>query len=101
MLTYGFHYDVKPDKRKDFLDVSNAALTAMKTMSGHIETKLLEDVNVKNSFMIYSEWESNEHFKTFMNSPEFKNVQNAARDMLTKRPKHQMYETKSMERPSA
>ena len=96
MITYGFQYDVKEDKRDEFLNISNAALTAMQTMKGHIMTKLLEDVNVKNSFMIYSEWETNEAFKTFMNSKEFKDVQTASRDMLTGRPRHKMYETKEM-----
>jgi quinol monooxygenase YgiN len=96
MITYGFQYDVKPDKREEFLKISNDALKAMESMKGHIMTKLFEDVNSPNSFMIYSEWESNDDFKVFMNSPEFKNVQNASRDMLTGRPKHKMYETKPM-----
>lgn len=99
MLTYGFHYDVKADKRTDFLQISNAALALMKTLPGHIETKLMEDVNKPNSFMIYSEWESNDAFKAFMNSKEFKDVQTASADMLTGRPKHQIYETKTMGRP--
>ena len=98
MLTYGFHYDVKPEHREEFLKISNAALTLMKTLPGHIQTKLMEDVNEPNAFMIYSEWESNEHFKGFMNSQEFKNVQTATVDMLRGRPKHQIYETKSMAR---
>ena len=96
MITYGFQYDVKNDKREDFLKVANAALNAMLTMDGHIETKLFEDVNKPNSFMIYSEWATNNDFKTFMNSEAFKAVQNAARDMLKARPKHKMYETKDM-----
>lgn len=99
MLTYGFHYDVKPEFREEFLKISNAALALMKTLDGHIETKLMEDVNAANHFMIYSEWESNEHFKGFMKSKEFKDVQTATVDMLTGRPKHQIYETKKMERP--
>ena len=98
MLTYGFHYDVKPQFRQEFLKISNAALTLMKTLPGHIMTKLMEDVNAPNSFMIYSEWESNEHFKAFMNSKEFKDDQTATVDMLTSKPKHQIYETKSMHR---
>lgn len=98
MITYGFQYDVKVDKRDDFLNISNAALKAMDTMKGHVMTKLFEDVNKKNSFMIYSEWSSNADFKVFMNSEEFKNVQNASKDMLTGRPSHKMYETKPMER---
>lgn len=97
MLTYGFHYDVKPEFRQEFLDISNAALKLMKTLDGHIETKLMEDVNASNHFMIYSEWETNEHFKAFMNSKEFKDVQTASSSMLTGRPKHQIYETKKMQ----
>lgn len=96
MLTYGFHYDVKDERREEFLKISNAALALMKTLPGHIQTKLMEDVNEPNAFMIYSEWESNDDFKAFMNSQEFKDVQTASADMLKGRPKHQIYETKSM-----
>ena len=98
MITYGFQYDVKAEKREEFLKISNAAVKVMDTMDGHIMTKLFEDVNVKNSFMIYSEWANNEGFKAFMNSPEFKDVQTAGAEMLTAQPKHKMYETKSMGR---
>ena len=70
----------------------------MDSFEGHMMTKLLEDVNVKNAFMIYSEWKTNENFKVFMNSKEFKDVQTASMDMLTGRPKHKMYETKEMGR---
>ena len=98
MITYGFHYDVKSEHREEFLKISNAALTLMKTLPGHVQTKLMEDVNEANSFMIYSEWETNDAFKTFMNSQEFKDVQTASANMLRGRPKHQIYETKSMAR---
>lgn len=93
MITYGFQYDVKPEYRDEFLEISNKALSLMKTLDGHVMTKLLEDVNKTNSFMIYSEWNDNEAFKQFMKSQEFKDVQTASADMLASQPSHKMFKS--------
>ena len=69
MLTYGFHYDVKPEHRQEFLKISNAALTLMKTLPGHIETKLMEDFSTleKLYFFIYKD-ENNVERSSFINN---------------------------------
>lgn len=99
MLTFGLNYDVKEEFVDQFLSVANNALDLMDSLEGHIATHLYSNVNKPNSFLIYSEWETDDHFSAFMRSEAFKNVQNMSRDMLEDRPKHKIYETKKMGRP--
>lgn len=95
MLTFGLNYDVKQEFTEDFLKVARGALAAMPSFKGHVNTVLYSNVEKPNSYLIYSEWESNEDFRAFMASSAFKEVQNMSVDMLEARPKHKVYEAKS------
>lgn len=99
MITFGLNYDVKDAFVPQFLEVARNALALIRTLEGHVRTVLYADVEQPHSFLIYSEWETDEQFREFMKSEAFKNVQNMSRDMLLDRPKHKIYETKKMERP--
>lgn len=99
MITFGLNYDVKDEFVQQFLDISHQALALIKTLEGHVRTVLYSDVDQPHSFLIYSEWETDDQFRAFIKSEAFKNVQNMSRDMLLDRPKHKIYETKKMERP--
>jgi heme-degrading monooxygenase HmoA len=96
MITFGLNYDVKDEYIADFLKISREVLKAMPGMKGHVNTVLYSNVDDPNSFLIYSEWETNEDFKAFVTSPAFKDVQNMSSDMLKNRPKHQIYESRKM-----
>ncbi|MFN8674691.1 MAG: antibiotic biosynthesis monooxygenase [Candidatus Sericytochromatia bacterium] len=96
MITFGLNYDVKQEFVEKFLKVSYEAIELMGTLKGHQDTKLYSDVKKPNSFLIYSEWETQEDLKNFMRSEAFKTVQTMGIEMLEARPKHKMYETKSM-----
>jgi len=96
MITFGLNYDVKDDYKSEFLNICNKVLELMPSMKGHINTRLYNDVNNPNSYLIYSEWETQEDFTNFVKSQEFKDVQNMSSHMLLNRPKHKVYETKSI-----
>ena len=95
MITYGFSYDVKQQYRDQFIATANAAMKAMESLPGHVQTILFSNVNKPNSFLIYSEWETAEAMTKFMRSPEFKDVQNMSKDMLESQPRHKMYKTEA------
>lgn len=101
MITFGLNYDVKADFVEAFLKVSHQTLAAMDSFDGHVETILYSNVDKPRSFLIYSEWETDEQFRDFMKSEAFKSVQNMSRDMLEERPRHKIYETKKMGRPDS
>lgn len=96
MITFGLNYYVKDEYSEQFLKVSNEVLIAMNQLKGHVSTVLYEDVNKPHSYLIYSEWETNEDFKDFMTSEAFKNVKTMGVEMLKERPKHQIYESRKM-----
>ncbi|MBC7475907.1 MAG: antibiotic biosynthesis monooxygenase [Candidatus Sericytochromatia bacterium] len=96
MLTFGLNYDVKPEHVEEFLKITRQVLNAMPSFEGHVHTVMYSDIDKPNSFMIYSEWESNEVFKGFIGSKAFKDVQNMSSDMLENRPRHKVYEAKKM-----
>ena len=95
METIGLNYDVRPERRDDFMNYARAILGAMKGVDGHGETRLYVDDANENSLMIYSEWESFGHFKEFMGSDAFKKVTVDTKDMLSGRPKHTVYRVSS------
>ena len=91
METIGLNYDVRPERRDDFLEYARAVLGAMEGVDGHGETRLYIDDADQNSLMIYSEWESFRHFREFMASDAFKQVTVDTKEMLSGRPKHTVY----------
>ena len=91
METIGLNYDVRSERRDDFLQYARAILAAMDGFDGHVQTRLYSDDADENSLMIYSEWESVQQFRQFMGSDAFKQVKVDTKDMLTGRPKHTVY----------
>jgi heme-degrading monooxygenase HmoA len=96
MITFGMNYDVKQEYVEQFLKVCKDVLNAMDQFKGHVSTVIYQNIDKPRSYMIYSEWETNEDFKGFMTSEGFKSVQNLGMEMLEERPKHKMYETRKM-----
>lgn len=91
MVTFGLNYDVKPEYVEEFMKISRAALEAMQGVEGHRETRLYQDVDRPNSYLIYSDWETKEAFAAFLRSDAFKQVQGAGREMLENPPRHNVY----------
>ena len=93
METIGLNYDVRADRRDDFVTYARDVIAAMDGFDGHEATRLYIDDGDNNSLMIYSRWESMDQFKAFMGSDDFKQVTVDTKDMLTARPKHTVYQT--------
>lgn len=91
MITFGLNYDVKPEFREEFERISRETVRAMEGVKGHKETRLYQDVDQPDSYMIYSDWETKADFTAFLRSDVFKQVQTMSRDMLQDRPRHNIY----------
>jgi heme-degrading monooxygenase HmoA len=86
------HYDVKPGKEEEFEKGFLGVLELLKTLPGHVESHMYEDVAVVGSYVILSEWKSKEDFAAFMQSEAFKNaVAWGKAEILRGRPKHKVY----------
>jgi heme-degrading monooxygenase HmoA len=92
MTTIGMHYDVIPGKEEEFEKGFIKVIEHLKTVAGHVDSHMYEDVQVVGSYVIMSEWETKESFDAFIHSPEFAKVVAWGRaEMLRGRPRHKIY----------
>jgi heme-degrading monooxygenase HmoA len=92
MTTIGMHYDVLPGKEQTFVDGFLGVLEALKSVAGHEESHLYEDVQQKGSYLIVSQWTRMEDFQAFIRSDTFRNVTNWGKEEILKgRPRHKVY----------
>jgi len=92
MTTIGMHYDVVPGKEEEFEQGFLKVLEHLRTLPGHVDSHMYEDVAVVGSYVIMSQWETKESFEAFIHSPEFAKVTSWGRaEMLRGRPRHKVY----------
>ena len=94
MVTIGMNYKMIPGKEKTFEDAFTNVLKVMNEMEGHSKSFLYKDVNDPQSYLIVSDWSSEEAFNGFIASDKFKNVVNWGKEnILAGRPSHTVYRT--------
>lgn len=92
MVTIGMNYKVIPGKGETFVNACNGVIRAMEDMDGHTKSFLYRDVADENSYLIVSDWESEDAFKAFISSDQFKKVTNWGKEqILAGRPAHTVY----------
>ena len=92
MTTIGMHYDVIAGKESEFEQGFLSTLEIMKTLPGHLDSHLYEDVASRGSYVILSNWENEESFDAFMRSDAFKKaVAWGKAEILRGRPRHKIY----------
>jgi heme-degrading monooxygenase HmoA len=92
MTTIGMHYDVISGKEKEFVTGFLGVLDHLKTVAGHVDSHMFEDVASAGSYLILSQWESKETFDAFIHSETFaKVVAWGKAEMLRGRPRHKVY----------
>jgi len=92
MTTIGMHYDVIPGKEEEFERGFLGVLEHLKTVPGHVESHLYEDVASVGSYVILSEWTTREDFERFIHSDAFRLVVAWGKaEILRSRPRHKVY----------
>ena len=92
MTTIGMHYEVVPGKEEEFERGFLGVLEHLKTVPGHVESHLYEDVASVGSYVILSEWTTREDFERFLHSDAFKQVVAWGKaEILRGRPRHKVY----------
>ena len=92
MTTIGMHYDVIPGKEEEFEQGFLRVLEVLKTLPGHVESHLYEDVASVGSYIILSRWATRGDYEAFLRSDAFKSaVAWGKAEILRSRPKHQVY----------
>ena len=94
MTTIGMHYDVIAGREEEFERGFLSVLEHLKTVPGHVESHLYEDVASVGSYVILSEWQTKEAFDSFLRSDAFRNVTAWGRaEILRGRPRHKVYQS--------
>ena len=92
MTTIGMHYDVIPGKEEEFEKGFVGVIAHLKTVPGHVESHMYEDVQSVGSYVILSQWQTKETFEAFLKSDTFKQVVAWGKaEMLRSRPRHKVY----------
>src|SRR5688500_2736286 len=92
VTTIGMYYDVIPGKGADFEGKFNAVVAAMQGVAGHQESFLYRRVDDADSYVIISEWSSQEDFMAFIRSEAFREVTRWGRESVLRRPpRHKVY----------
>jgi len=92
LTTIGMHYDVIEGKGPEFEAGFGKVLDVLKTLPGHVETHMYQDVFTPGSYVIMSQWEKLENFQAFMKSEAFaKAVAWGRAEILRNRPRHKVY----------
>lgn len=92
MTTIGMHYDVIAGKEAEFEAAFFRILDLMKTLPGHVDSHLYQDVRTKGSYVILSEWQAKEDFEAFIHSDAFRGVVDWGKaQILRGRPRHKVY----------
>src|SRR5215208_5211764 len=92
MTTIGMQYEVKPGKEEEFERGFLSVLEVLKTLPGHVESHLYEDVASVGSYIILSRWASKADYEAFLRSDAFKSaVAWGKAEILRSRPRHQVY----------
>lgn len=92
MITIGMNYKIIAGKESNFERVFTNVLGAMETMAGHTRSFLYRNVYEPQSYLIVSEWNSEDDFQAFITSDKFKSVVDWGREnILADRPVHTVY----------
>jgi chlorite dismutase len=86
--TMGMFYTVKPDYREDFVGKFGEVGGLLSDMDGHVETRLLANVDNENDMFISSRWEAKEDAMEFFRGDAFRDTVDWGRDVLDDRPRH-------------
>ncbi len=92
MITVGMNYHVLEGKNQEFEEKFNAVMDALNAAEDHTVSALYRDINDGQSYLIISEWSSQDAFTAFIRSDAFKDVTNWGKEeILSQRPSHKVY----------
>ena len=74
MITIGMNYKVFPGKEENFERMFKNVLHSLQDVAGHGKSALYNDITDRQSYLIVSEWDSEEAFHIFIGSEKFRVV---------------------------
>jgi heme-degrading monooxygenase HmoA len=92
MITIGMNYKVLPGKEENFERMFKNVLHSLQSVAGHGKSALYNDVTDRQSYLIVSEWDSEDAFHIFIGSEKFRSVVDWGQEnILADKPVHTVY----------
>jgi heme-degrading monooxygenase HmoA len=93
MVTIGMNYYVREGKEKIFEDACRSVIESLRQAEGHDESKIYRCVEAGDpEYLIVSRWTSEDAFRAFIRSDQFRKVTNwGAQNILSGPPRHTTY----------
>jgi len=92
MITIGMNYKVLPGKEDNFERMFKNVLHSLQSTAGHGKSALYREVTDRQSYLIVSEWNSEEAFNAFVQSDKFRGVVDWGQEnILADKPMHTVY----------
>ncbi len=93
MVTIGMNYQVQEGKEQVFEDACKKVIEVMAEDEGHAESRIFREIEAGGVYLIVSRWQSEDAFKTFIASDQFKKVTSwGLANILAGRPTHTTYQ---------
>ena len=92
MITIGMNYKVLPGKEEKFERMFKNVLHSLQSVVGHGKSALYNNVTDRQSYLIVSEWDSEDAFHIFIESERFRSVVDWGQEnILADKPVHTVY----------
>jgi heme-degrading monooxygenase HmoA len=92
MITIGMNYKVLPGKEDNFERMFKNVLHSLQSIAEHGKSALYQNVTDRQSYLIVSEWNSEEAFNAFVQSDKFRGVVDWGQEnILADKPVHTVY----------
>ena len=92
MINVGLYYRVKPGHEAEFEMIFGEVVEHLKgAASGIRDAKLYKQIGGESEYMIYTDWESMESFKKFVQSSEFHSTTQKGREIIDGMPRHRVF----------
>ncbi len=91
MINVGMYYSVKEGREQEFEGTFAGVVEMLKSAGAGIrDARLYREVG-KREYMIYTEWDSLESFKAFIQSKAFGETTGHGREIIEGRPRHRVF----------
>ena len=92
MINVGFYYKVKKGHEKEFEEAFKHVVEYLKNFQGFKGARLYKSVDDPSEYLIYSEWESLDAFRKFIESQAYRDTVSYGKTIIEGRPHHKVFQ---------
>ncbi|BCU71495.1 antibiotic biosynthesis monooxygenase family protein [Stygiolobus caldivivus] len=92
MINVGFYYKVKKGHEEEFENAFKHVVEYLKSFEGFRGARLYKSVEDPSEYLIYSEWDSIDAFRKFVESQGYKDTVTYGRTIIEDRPRHKIFQ---------